>query len=727
MRHDAATAWWLMIGAFLINGVLTARASWRGIGPDAYRWAIPSAMLTVGAALTVGGFIAHAPPWNFPSRVESLSAPLLVVIIVIFGRSWVLRMFRHGRGDQLRGYIDPILVALSVLALLWHFEIRPLSLSTSSMMVVLLYMSCEAALLVPISHYAIVVREVPWMWLSAGVLVCAIGHTIVMINLTSGGEGTLGWSIISVGSFIIATGHAHPDTLDTPKRYQPRSATPDRMLSFGVVFVAWAVIIGSDRFSPDKVILVGIAIVTLFVIALRLFMQRRWEIGMLDELQQLAYTDPLTGAGNRRSLGKVLPHTRGWLLTLDLDGFKQVNDRHGHEVGDEVLRNFSHRIRHVLPKEALLYRLGGDEFAVWADVNGVQARHLGDKLLEAGRDPNFPQLSVSVGASAIHNEHYEEVLRYADMALQEAKRAGKDRMVVLNNDILKRRRREIELHTALASGAIREIHPFYQPFVALTSDTRPPVIGVEALARWRHQTFGWVPPSEFVELCEGNGLMRDLGTHMLQSVLTQMRHWQTQGVMIQASVNVSWMQLRDRGAVNEMIDLISAHADLAPWLILEVTETVFAEDAEAVEALYELRNLGTLVALDDFGVGSSTLTRLRTLPVDILKVDRSLTEGAGVDPSADAVLQAVIELGEKLHMSVVIEGVDDDTTAGNVHTLGYRIAQGFYWYKPSPPDELPIFGVSSGPFMPRRGAGRSEPTTDGLPRPTPSPSRNIAT
>lgn len=220
-------------------------------------------------------------------------------------------------------------------------------------------------------------------------------------------------------------------------------------------------------------------------------------------------------------------------------------------------------------------------------------------------------------------------------------------------------------------------------------------------------------PAEFVGVCERHGLIGALGRTVLRQVIVQCREWKNAGSPRQVTVNLSWLQLRDEALVTDLVETLTENADIAEHLVLEVTESVFAEDVTAVDALLRLRETGLLVAVDDFGTGSSTLSTLREVPADILKLDRGLVAGIDVDPGAEALLRTVLELGTALGMAVIAEGVEDAETVEALRRLGFQYVQVFHFHVPTPPGLLP---TGNGPAIPRRSGVR-----DQVPAPRPLP------
>lgn len=455
--------------------------------------------------------------------------------------------------------------------------------------------------------------------------------------------------------------------------------------------------------SPVSLPTACLAALSIVLVGTRVVLVRTSEARLVRRLRVLAFTDPLTGLGNRRSLVEQLRSHRGWLLSIDLDGFKEINDQHGHDAGDQVLREFSHRLARLAPTRTHLARIGGDEFAVLVDGPKAHARALAEDILLAARHPGHTRLTASVGLSRHAREaETRDTLRDSDIALQEAKKLGGNRIVELTEGMVDRRVRGLEMGQRLAE-TIESIEVVYQPIVAISPiDDDTAVVAVEALARWSHPERGPVSPTTFIGIAEEQGLVARLGARVMEQVIDQMRVWCAQGAPRQVSVNVSWLQLRDRAVVEQLTAQIARYPQVAKWLVLEVTETVFTEDEVAVDAVEKLRHAGLCIAIDDFGTGASNFRRLRSIPADVLKVDRSFLDGLPHDADALSMLATMARLGAALGMAVIVEGVENRATADVLADLGVTAAQGFLFGRPMPARDLPAPQTLRQPWLPRR-------------------------
>nr|WP_239140197.1 EAL domain-containing protein [Plantactinospora endophytica] len=457
--------------------------------------------------------------------------------------------------------------------------------------------------------------------------------------------------------------------------------------------------------------------------------------------RELAHTDPLTGLANRRGLLRAVQQqaeseTPWVLLGLDLDGFKNVNDIRGHDVGDAVLIEVGRRLKTNLRPGDLAARLGGDEFAVLMRARPAEAQRIAERLLgvvgsayqhEAG--PVF--LSVSIGvADSADAADVETLLRNADLALRYAKQRGKNRVerydVAYDNLLRRRTTVEHELRGAIERD---ELHLAFQPVVAVPS-VRP--VGAEALLRWHHPELGSVGPDEFIPLAEECGMIAKLGAWVLHRACHQLSLWLAAGHDVWLSVNVSPRELHAPEYVVQVAEALRAHRVPPQRLVLEVTEHAVATDLdELIRRLRALRLTGVRIALDDFGAGYSSLGQLRRLPIDILKIDHSLVAGPEPIRPPDGrafapMVDVVMRLGHQLGLEVIAEGVTNPTELAAVVEAGCRFGQGqlFGWGVPAEHLEAMLEAASppegSGPeSRPPGGRGRSAARTAGNTRSTP--------
>jgi diguanylate cyclase (GGDEF)-like protein len=423
-------------------------------------------------------------------------------------------------------------------------------------------------------------------------------------------------------------------------------------------------------------------------------------LALTEELAHLARHDALTALPNRtlfldRVDEAVLRASRGdsllAVLFLDLDGFKSVNDRFGHAAGDELLKIVGQRLVACVRASDSVARLGGDEFAVLVEgVENLDGLHaLCERLLRTLRE-EIPVMGhgVVVGTSigvAVVDPHSDaaSLMRDADMAMYRAKALGKDRFYVYQQSLREESIRELELIDALRHGIQDELVVYYQPVV----DLRTGRIGaVEALVRWqRSDTL--VPPDVFIGVAERSGLIGRVGERVLAQVVADAPALQSAaGLPLTLGVNVSAPQLRDPRFVDQVRSAVAAIGDSK--LVLEMTETlVVSDDSLTGHALNTLKAIGAKLAIDDFGVGFSSIGYLQHLPVDIVKIDRSFTADVDTSPRAAAIVESIQVMASALNLQVVAEGIERGSQNAVLRDIGIPIGQGYLFGRPMSKEE----------------------------------------
>lgn len=420
---------------------------------------------------------------------------------------------------------------------------------------------------------------------------------------------------------------------------------------------------------------------------------------LADRFAHQARHDALTGVPNRLHLLESLeqvghrPVGSVALLLLDLDGFKVVNDTLGHAAGDQLLVNVSERLAACARDDDVFARLGGDEFAFLLR-SGEQPRSalaLADRLLAAIERPvTIDGEAVTVGASigvavtTPHTSSPDELLQQADLAMYAAKAAGRGRAELFQPEMgtatHQRHTIERELRSAVEHGGLDVA---YQPIVDLVSER---IVAVEALVRWDHPALGKVAPSKFVPVAEQTGLIEGLGAFVRRRAMAEAVDWWRDS-QVRLAVNVSAREL----ARSDFVDIVHAEVvagDLPPdALILELTESQLATGNTAIEDVARLRGGGIRVAIDDFGAGYSSLSRLRKLPVDILKVDRTFIADID-DPNGASFVRAIARLGTTLGCDLVAEGIETEAQAVAASQAGCRLGQGYHFHRPMPASAL---------------------------------------
>ena len=414
-----------------------------------------------------------------------------------------------------------------------------------------------------------------------------------------------------------------------------------------------------------------------------------------QRLEHIAHFDALTNLPNRVLLADRLQQSMAQsqrrecalaVAYLDLDGFKLVNDAHGHSVGDELLIVLAQRMKTALRDGDTLARIGGDEFvAVLSDLTRMQdCEPVLARLLLAAASPVTVgtvelQVSASMGVTIFPQDGVDAdlLMRHADQAMYIAKQAGKNcyHLFDIAQDAAVQTQRESLEHIRKALDA-REFVLFYQPKVNMRTGR---VIGAEALIRWMHPERGLLSPAEFLPLIEDSAISVELGEWVIDSALAQMSEWHSAGVAANVSVNVGARQLQQGNFVARLQEMLAAHPDIHPrCLELEILETSALEDmAKISEVMHACRILGVTFALDDFGTGYSSLTYLKRLPAELLKIDQSFVRDMIDDPEDMAIVKGVVGLASAFHRTVIAEGVETQAHGELLLSLGCELAQGY--------------------------------------------------
>lgn len=427
-----------------------------------------------------------------------------------------------------------------------------------------------------------------------------------------------------------------------------------------------------------------------------------------NELNRIAQYDALTNLPNRvllsdrlsqgmaQSKRHVLPLA---VVYLDLDGFKEINDTYGHEVGDHLLITLSNQMKQTLREGDTIARIGGDEFVIiLLDLKTIEdAIPMIIRLLEATSKPlNVDDLLLQITASLgvtfypqAQKIDTDLLLRQADQAMYQAKLAGRNRYHVFDTqqDTLLRERYEFieNMHKAMQ---LSEFLLYYQPKVNMKTGD---VIGVEALIRWQHPKNGLLQPAHFLPMIEDHPLSIDLGEWVINAALTQMELWHHEGVDVHISVNVSARQLQEDNFVNRLQEILALHPDINPaYLELEVLETSKLEDMNrTAKIIQSCREFEVLFSLDDFGTGYSSLTYLQQLPIATIKIDQSFIRDMFNNPNDLAILSGIISLADAFHLNIIAEGVETIEHGELLLQMGCECAQGYAIARPMPAHELP--------------------------------------
>lgn len=422
---------------------------------------------------------------------------------------------------------------------------------------------------------------------------------------------------------------------------------------------------------------------------------------------EAALHDPLTGLPNRALAfeygGHLIASAQrarkgGALLFIDIDRFKPINDLHGHETGDKVLQEVARRLKVCTRKEDLVARIGGDEFLILlsqlpaTDFRGVAvAQHLLESFALPLRVGALElQVTPSIGISWYpeHGDDLDMLLRAADLAMYQAKQAGRSNYRLYTTDLERKAEKaltiEMQLKRALTQGGL-VLH--YQPVVDIHSGQ---LLSAEALLRMRGADGTLVSPQHLIPVAEATGLIGDIGAWVAAEACRQIRAWMAQGLTaVSVAVNVSPIQFRQRGFRQRLLRIVDDAAIDPSCLQLEVTESTVMENVEdVIDALTDIKARGVRIALDDFGTGYSSLGLLTSLPLDKIKIDQSFVRRLETEESSIAVTRAIIALGSSLKLQVVGEGIENEAALNHLRAIGCDQAQGYLISRPLPADDF---------------------------------------
>ena len=663
-------------------------------------------------------FVLELEPYPSIADAFYLSAyPLLVVGLLGLVR---------GRGARnLAGLVDAAVVAVGLGRVFWVLVLRPIAadttVSTAERLISTAYPAADALLLAILARVftSATRRTASTRLLGVAAALMLIADVIYSLITLYGGDpdGPLldaGWLMSYVAWAAAALHPSMRATGDDAARAAPSMRTRRLVLLATSSLLGPLMLflpgIGDD---PGNRAAIAIGAVVLFLLVV---LRMGGFVGQVQrqatQLSDLAMRDDLTGLANRRRFEQgvraALPGGRVRVLLLDLDGFKAVNDELGHSVGDGLLVVLSRRLRLAVHPDALVARMGGDEFAVLLpDATAEDVEVVVDRLVGTLHEPirtgrHELLVSASIGsADAAGTDDPDEVLRRADLAMYAAKHDGVNhRRYVsdLDEQAGLDARIGAELRTALDTGQFRLV---YQPIVALPEGR---IVAVETLVRWEHPERGLVSPADFVPIAERNGLIVELGAWILRSACRQAAEWRARygtGVLQRISVNVSARQLTQPGFAGVVAAALRDSGLPAEALVVEVTETAVFEGGRALDALYEIRALGVRIALDDFGTGHSSLGLLQTVPVDVLKVDKSFVDNITLAGRHAVIATSLVDIGRGLGLTTVAEGVETPDQADELYRIGYRLAQGYLFGRPvAEPsftsDEALLDGLASG-------------------------------
>jgi diguanylate cyclase (GGDEF)-like protein len=649
----------------------------------------------------------------FPSPAPSDYFYLASYAAIIVGIA-VLTQGRLG-AVHLSVRLDGLIMALALGSLagaLWFEPLLQASGRPAVVIVTLAYPLCDLIMLILLFAGLAPNRFKPdlqtWMFL-LGVLWFVVGDVIYLreVNDTTYVTGTFLDATWVIGFWLMGIAASVPPRRGSrTRRHVAKSAAGSRglitvpvasgLVSLGVIIMAF---MRHDR----SIVVLSLAAASLGAVIVRMWMTLREEGALVASSAIDARTDALTGLANRRSLLERIEalltdeHGTTGVVLLDLDGFKDVNDALGHFAGDELLTALGRRLQHRFGQRGTVARLGGDEFAFTSVVASEEELvGIAHGLLETLDDPyvldEVPlRVSASAGVALAPSDDPSaiDLLRGADVAMYEAKRSHVEVCVYQpTTDPNSRERLALlgDLRGAIETGALT-LH--FQPTLDLrTGDVR----GIEALARWPHPEHGMLLPDVFIPVAERVGLMPKLTRLVLDQALTEAVRLDRAGHELQLSVNVSRYDLTDESLPDDLEGLLARHSFPASRLTLEITESAIGSDpTRTVAQVASLRAKGVRISIDDFGVGYSSMSQLRELTVDELKIDKSFIIGLCSDDRAQAIVHSSIELSGALGLSLVAEGIEDDAVLRTLERMGADVGQGYFIARPMPAAALGEF------------------------------------
>lgn len=425
-----------------------------------------------------------------------------------------------------------------------------------------------------------------------------------------------------------------------------------------------------------------------------------------NAFEHLAHYDMLTGLANRIFFNDRLKHSidkanrnkrKLAILFLDLDNFKEINDSLGHHIGDEVLKIVAERLQKCIRQSDTLARLGGDEFTILLeDLNDIfKIGDISQNLIHTlgnmmATNEHELYVTVSIGASIYPDDgkDVDTLLRCADSAMYSAKKEGNNLFHFYKQQMTEQAMERVTLETSMRQGLEKnEFLLYYQPIIDANTNT---LVGMEALLRWEHPELGLLPPDRFIHIAESSSLIIVIGEKVLDIVAEQLLSWEKKGFSPPCiSVNLSVKQLRHKGLMPKIENILKKTDFRKDWLQLEITEGYAMQQLDkAIATLQKLRNLGVTLAIDDFGTGYSSLSYLKKLPVNRLKIDKSFINDIPGNKEDEALVKAIVAMAHSMHLGIVAEGIETREQEKFLLDAGCHIMQGYLYYKPMSADKL---------------------------------------
>ncbi|MCD9541649.1 EAL domain-containing protein [Photobacterium carnosum] len=420
------------------------------------------------------------------------------------------------------------------------------------------------------------------------------------------------------------------------------------------------------------------------------------------KIEQLTQRDPLTGLFNRHGFSRQLDQlmkasTPLFMLYIDIDNFKNINDSLGHHIGDKVLQEIAQRLQQLLPKNAIIGHLSGDEFAVVlthpehensGDMIAEQIITLINKPFDLHYFSKHLTCSIGMVKSPGNGHDARIMIQNADTAMYEAKNRGRNRLVVFSDAMSKEARMrlwlEMELQKALQNNSLEV---WYQPKVNAKNFE---IDGAEALVRWKHPVEGYISPAQFIPIAERSGLIEQLGQVVMREVFTTIKQLKNKKLLKgRVAINLSSRQFENPNLINFVDNLRQSTGINTNDFTFELTESTVMNDGEhTIQMLNAIKNLGFALSIDDFGTGYSSLSYLARFPLDELKIDRAFIKDIDTIPKQIILIENIINLGKSLNMSVVAEGIETHQQATLLSNLNCDYIQGFHFHRPMPKQEL---------------------------------------
>ena len=431
-----------------------------------------------------------------------------------------------------------------------------------------------------------------------------------------------------------------------------------------------------------------------------------------EKIFNLAFFDPLTRLPNRRMLQDRLKlltaqssrtHQHGALLFIDIDHFKLLNDTRGHHIGDQLLIQVAERIGSIIRTTDVAARLGGDEFVVVFDNLGDNAELAAQEAQKRAEELhdliNLPyplqqsvfHCTISIGVSLFKGQSrsIDDLLRHADVAMYQAKDSGRNAIRFFDPDMQSHLEKRAAIETDLRSAyeSRQQLIPYYQVQI----NNQGKAVGAELLLRWLHPHNGMIPPSDFIPVAEQTGLIIAIGRYVIYQACEQLRQWsqQAQFAELSIAVNVSPIQFNQPHFVDDVLDVVT-NSNINPRLLkLELTESSLLKNVDqSIEKMQRLQDNGIGFSMDDFGVGYSSLSYLKRLPLDQLKIDQSFVRDIAIDPNDAVIVRTIIAMAQNMNLQVIAEGVETEAQKSFLEQNGCTMFQGYYFGKPVPLDEF---------------------------------------